>query len=575
MLRSPVILEEAMKRLGVLVAMLLSLVSMVSSQTRVYEYGSNPYLSTELYPQDFSLLPANRLSFFPAYRRDPWWGDVDEPGNKPKPTYTTTGARVVDGEASFEHSGKIHTSANDLGYRYALPKSWIMDLSADYTVDALRDDAQGYLSNDVSGGHIPFEYSLNHTVNTFDVQAAFAGRLLNVPVGFVVGGGVRNTISLNQELAYETAQSSGTSDRMLWGWSTSGCNHIFVSQSAEGDAYYQDHYTKGPEYKLNFQLGASLPRVRFGGKIIYRTANREEYRWNADTTAGTELERHFRGEYVQNDWMKRSREALAEVVGNLVLREGTRYSLNTFMKLGFNGGTAVRVLKDNPNAEGSGSNEFRTINVEIDPNVNLKLGEGLHYIDLALIASYTYTRYNNLVDRWVGGGREEIYSRGSVSDGDEGAWERFSYANRNAFDIGLDLSSMFPLLERGPHHLAWGLMLFAGSKFVGTTKYFGDSESNGSSLSFSLHNRRENFDRVITFNSRLMLQYARGPLMLRLDATEPVLQSLISRTRITDADGKNAQYERESAPLWSSPQGMRIGLYVSYEMLFPFLKSYR
>ena len=131
------------------------------------------------------------------------------------------------------------------------------------------------------------------------------------------------------------------------------------------------------------------------------------------------------------------------------------------------------------------------------------------------------------------------------------------------------------LRHRGPDHLAWGLMLFAGSEFVGSTKFFGDSEQNGSELDFTLHNRRENSDRIITFSSRLMLQYARGPLTLRLDATEPVLQSLISRTKITDADGKNTEYERESAPLWSSPQGMRVGLDVSYEMLFPFLKSYR
>ncbi len=564
-----------MKSYGVPIAILLSLVSMTSSQTRVYQYGSNPYLSTELYPQDYSLLPANRLSFFPSYRQDPWWGDVDEPGNKPKPTYTTTGATVVDGNASFEHSGKIHTSANDLGYRYALPKSWMMDLEVDYIVDALRDDAEGQLSDDVNGGFIPFEYSLGHTVNTFAIQAAFAGRLLDIPVGLVVGGGVRNTVSLDQDLIYETANGTGSSDRMLWGWSTSGCNHIFESRSAEGDAYFQNRYTQGPQYDIGFQIGASLPRLRFGGKLDYRTANSEEYRWNADTTAITVIDQHFRGEYVQNNWMRRSRATLAELVGNLVLREGARYSLNAFMKLGFDGGSAVRVLKDNPNAEGSGSNEFRSLNLEIDPNVNLKLGEEFHYIDLALVVAYAYTRYNRYVDRWVGGGRVETYARGSVPEDDEDAWESFSYANRNAFDVGLDLSSMFPLIDRGPHHLAWGLMLFAGTEFVGTTKYYGDSEVNGSDLSFSLHNRRENFDRVITFNSRLMLQYAHGPLMLRLDATEPVLQSLISRTKITDADGKNELYEREAAPLWSSPQGMRIGLYMSYEMLFPFLKSYR
>ena len=99
------------------VLVLMTFNSVISANTRISTVGSNPYYSWIAYPQDILELPAFSISYRTSYQKLPWWGDIDEPANKPNATtYTTTGNEEIDGEARFKHGANIHSVDNQFGF---------------------------------------------------------------------------------------------------------------------------------------------------------------------------------------------------------------------------------------------------------------------------------------------------------------------------------------------------------------------------------------------------------------------------------------------------------------------------
>lgn len=554
---------------------LLTLNAFSNTNTRIHYIGSNPYYSWIAYPQDVMQWGGNFMYYYPRYEKTPWWGDIDEPNNKPDATtYTTTGIEEIDGDAFFEHSGKIHSIDNQLGYVHWFRDNFVTNIDINYDVNAMQNDAEGNMSDDPTG-YIPFVYSLHHTVNDLNIRGIMGFKVREVPVGLKLRFGFENTLSLDQELSYSKNDRSYTSDRALWGWSTSGCNHIFGPRTAEGDAWLQSEYSQGPLFRLDFQGGITLPWVKLGGYFRYKFGHQDQYQWISDpinSTGDPVLDDHFQGDYQRSKWSKTTRDGMIQLYGNINWRKGDRYALNTFVSLDYEGRTFGTALSENLEIEDDSKEKARDVSVEFNPNINLRLGEIFHYIDAALLLGYGYTRSNNTYEYYVGGGTQEAYWNTTCNMIDENIWERFSYANENYFDVGTDISAMFPLINKGTGFLGFGFRLLFDTRFTLQTKYYGDNTDDGSEITFTVDNRRENFKREIFFNSALILQALRSPLNIRFEIYEPFLYSLMPRTRVTDSNGKRIIYEHEIQPLWLSQEGFGVGLFFAWDMTLSFLR---
>jgi hypothetical protein len=544
--------------------------------TSVSSYGSNPYLSYSLFPQDVRSLRSNCISYFPAYEQQPYWGNIDNPANKPNGTYTSTGINVIENNANFYHSAQIYSVANSIGYIQRFLSGLTGTLNLDYNVDSRSNQAKGILTDANSGAHVPFNYSLSHMVNTMRLQGMAGFELLGVPAGIRLDAGFNNTLYLDHSFTFEKGGVSYSTDRATWGWTTSPCAHIFGVSGPHGDAWLQDGYAKGPLYNIDLQAGATLPIAKVGGRFTYLTGHQDYYSWQRDSTTSTGdavLDKNFLGSYQKGEWSRTTRDGAVQLYGNVPWIKSQRYSLNMFALLGYEGVTQGQALSSNLDIAGSAKDKSHNVNIEIAPNISIPFGSDFSYIDAAAHVEYSYGRFNNTYLRWVGGGQIETYLDTRTSPTDEYSWEGYSYANRNSYDAGIDLSTMFPLYTTGTDHIGLGLLLLIDSRFAFMTKYYGQNIDGVSDVNFQVDNLREDYEREIRFVTGIKVQYLRQPFFGWLECTEPPLRSFMPRTRVTDASGKSILYEHVKEPLWMSLEGIRVGLFLSYEYTLPFLNS--
>ncbi|MBN1308425.1 MAG: hypothetical protein JXA18_10940 [Chitinispirillaceae bacterium] len=590
--------------IAVLISLTIAQTSGSNDPTPITSIGSNPYFSTDLYPQDILMRSGSYLFFSPQYQNRPWWGDVDEPTNKPDngTDYSITGVDVIRNGGSFKHSAAIHSAITTIGYAHQLRDNLMTSLEFDYTVDAMRNRAEGNFTGDdyPQGKTLPFNYELRHTFNRLSVRGMLGTTIRDIPFGITIDGGFENTLALKTDLAFakltmnpdgtysdSTAYYSmnGNEARAMWGWSESGCNHVFVVHGTQGDTWLQGEYAAGPVYHFNLLSGITLDKVKAGGYFRYKRGHQDQYIWRSSgmvVSNDSILSDNFIGEYVKDDMARISSAGEGRLFGNIRWRGGDRYSLNTFASIDYLDSATGQAAADNLEAESSAKEKIRSFSLECDPNISVKLGEFLNYFDGAILFRYRYSNYSNTYEQGVGGGEVRTFQRGYVSSNEYGwetTWERFSHANENAVDLGADIATMFPLFSGGPHHLSLNLRLFGDVRFTYQKKYFGDNTVSGGDLIYNDENIRKNSAREMMFNTFIMLHYMQGPCHLRLQFIKPVLYSIAQTTAVTDANGDilddEYNYPVKKSPLWITQKGVTLALYASYDIVFPFLQRSR
>jgi hypothetical protein len=586
----------------------LMLVQIAGASTPVSQIGSNPYFTTQLFPQDLLLRQGNYLYYYPNYRDAPWWGDIDEPANKPQSSsvdYTVTGVDIIDNNANFKHTGSMQTIGNNFGYACELGNNLAANLEVNYIIDALRNSASGTMTSSEEytktyHGTLPFEYSNRHTLNRLSIQGMVGSMYRDIPVGIKVNGGFQNTLSLKKEISFSKLQQldsagdvfdsnsivnyhfEGDQAHAFWGWNTSPCNHIFNIPGPQGDSWSEDWYSIGPLYHFDVLAAMTLPKVKAGLYYRLKRGHQDQYQWDANpidpANKDIKVQQNFIGQYKKMDYTLVRSAWEARAFGNVNHRSHERYSLNTFVSLGYIDSSITSALSSNPSVPtwSKPRDAIRSLCLEADPNINIRFGEGLNFLDAAILFDYRYSRYSNTSEQSIqGGGMERGYNSSNVNGRDEDMWENFSYANENSLHLGAETNMMFPVYTAYPHHLSLGLMFVGNVKFTRQTKYYGSSNQAGGELDFSVANRRFNYQREVWFNTFLMAHYVQGPLQLRFEVTEPILYSILPSTKITDAKGKNLSYEHVKSPLWISQLGMQAGVYASYDFVMPFLQGLR
>jgi len=579
--------------------LLLALVTAGSAAaiTPITSIGSNPYYSTGLYPQDLLLRQGNYFFYNPQYQNSPYWGDIDEPANKPNTgtDYTITGVQEMINGGSFEHSGTVHTFFNNFGYAWRLNDRIMANVEFNSDIDALRNSAKGNFTGNTypDGKTIPFNYYMGHTLGTFSGKAMFATRLRDYPLGLMVEGGMKNSLRLTKELSFDklmridnttydpdsTVHYSMTGDRAraFWGWAIPGCNHIFVERGTQGDSWFQNQYAMGPIYHFNLLTGITTGSIKAGGSFRMIYGHQDQYYWEPDESTiygnDSELTERFIGEYVKDDMARMTWLGEGRFFGNITLHGNDRYSVNVFSSLRYADSSTGSALSDNLSAVNGSKDRVRSVELECYPNLSAQLGGLLNYIDIEAILAYRYSRYSNTRDAWLGGGIVKTFQTGYLTEGWSDVWENFSYANENALDLGADISTMFPIYTQGAHRLFLNLRMLGDVRFTYQSKYYGEARESGSDIDFTVNNIRRNYTREVMFNTAIMLHYMLGPMQLRFQFTKPVLYSILPRTEVTDADGNRLSgYPLEKSPQLISLRGVSLGFYGSYDVVLPFLK---
>jgi len=565
-----------MKKHNILsISFILSFYSIIIS-TDISMYGSNPYSSYIIFPQDIFFWNANCVIFYPIYEQRPYWGDIDEPENKPNASYTNTGIKIIDMDAKFYHTAQIYSFYNQLGYTHAFPIKGItanLNLAHDWNIRYNRAD--GNISDISTGSHIPFNYSMNHTLNYLDLKGIVAFNFLNNPSAIRLNIGFENTLFLYKKFEFTKNGTSYSTERAAWGWTTSPCAHIFGATGPEGDAWLQNEYALGPVFHIDLQAGTSLPLGKISALFSYRTGHQDYYTWVQDTinvSSDPVINQNFIGKYEKDEWRRISKDALLNACGNFPLLANNRFSLNSFLLIGYEGAIKGRRLDGNNGVENSAKDKMHSAKIEIAPNIMISSGDIYNFFNGAVRLEYSYSRLNNTYLRWVEGGQIESYRDSKTDASDEYSWQGFSYANKNVLDLGIDLNTMLPLFISSFNKLGLGILFIVDSKFSFINKYYGQNTDIGSKVNFNIENIRKDFEREFMFKTGLRLQYSGSPFLAWIELTEPILHSILPRTRVTDASGKSLLYEHEKEPLWLSLEGLRLGLYVSYELTLPFLR---
>ena len=542
---------------------------------RLFFVGSNPQLSVIAYPQDVLLLNKDYISFQISYQSLPWWGDLDEPMNKPNDSYTSTEENINfvkddnDTQNSyFKQYNSISSVKNRLNYfhKWEEKLSGLFTLSYDY--NAMTGEASGNLRSLETGTpvYVPFSYSVSHPFHNYYLQGIFGFEFAGLPVGLKLGFGQDISMEPVHSFSFKTGGVDYSSKRLVWGWSTAACSHIFGVKNINGDAWFQNQYSIGPLSKLDVQLGTTFAFGKFGARFRYSSGIQEQYAWVAETT-NTTLNANFKGDYQKQTWAKKTDDFLYRIYGNIFWDKTENYSINTLFFLGLDSYTSHNALLENLQVQNNSRQTYSSIVVEANPNVNIYLGPNFVF-DAAILLEYVHTGYENLYDHWnpLIGGSKSAYWSTTAYRGDEYWWENYSYAQENFFDAGLDVNLTIPLYGDASQSLGLGLNLFVNSKFTAISKYYGDNQNTTTDVVFNEVDVRDTFKREIWFNSVLMLIYRNDRITYRLELVEPLIYSLLSHTKVLDAKRSTLYYENEKNRNWAVQEGLLISLTVSYEL---------
>jgi hypothetical protein len=520
---------------------------------RIFLVGSNPNLTIMAFPQDIFKLPADMAFYYISYENKPWWGDVDDPPNKPmnesanRPnnTYLATGESVsTTGGDSFEHNAAIHSVTNQVGFNRTLNENLRTRFDVRYSGYLMTSKASGDVQN------IVFNYSEKNYFHDAYLTSILGVKIGQLPFGVKLGlGGVYTT---EPGLDFTTNAPGVSTNRLYWGWSALQGQNVFNTPEAVAHAETQDQYSIGPLYELDIQPGVTLPKLYLGGRFRYHFGTLRTFNWHDDIKS-----------YVQDESDK-IRNITGRLYGNYIWSQADNYRFATLALSRYTYMDSIQTAVDNASAQSGQVRSSANFVFQVNPNLCIYPWKYKQtYIDMAILCNYSYTGYAHTVPYWVNGGQIRSYVNTTGYAGDDAWWQECSYFHQTFFEVALDLNPVFPVYGDKEQSAAVGALMMVWTRFKWLNKYYGSNAISGSDINFDVATVRHNFDHEVWLNSMLNFIYRRGSVMWRLDVGEPLIYSLTPRTRVTDANGKTVLYEKKLENMWVSQSGVKIGLFVT------------
>ncbi|MCX7883169.1 MAG: hypothetical protein N2314_08115 [Brevinematales bacterium] len=541
---------------------------------RVFFVGSHPGLSIVAFPQDLTLWEKPFVAVGVSYQSLPWWGDIDNPTNRPNEGYTSTEENIQfvkqAGETQqsyFQTYGSTHVMGVNLQY-FGRQKQTSFFVRFGYQPRWMITSAKGNLRGETNGEYhyIPFSYEASHLINALSVEGIVAGRLQGFPVGLKMAFSYENTASLENSFRATVDGKTISSERLVWGWTTVGCNHIFGYRYINADAWFQDSFVKGPVWQWDVQGGISSEKVRFGNRFRLIGALQEEYTWQRASNASTLLQTNFEGKYIREPYLQKTDGWLNRTYANITWKDGGIWKFNTLLFLGLDGKETRPVLSNDLVSEGWGKTKSGGFLVEVNPNLSVKPSQEMK-MDLALLLSGEWHRteqrgeyYNPLM-----GASRESWQNATPFVGPEYGWEGFSYVDTLAFHVGVDMIFYLPLYGSKVRQIGLILNVFENTQWSWITKNYGTNRFTSSETAFDVVASRRTLRREAWIHTMLGVSYRQAPYQVRCEFLSPLLYSLAFSQVLQDERG-NSLYQVQKSQNWAVQEGLAIRLTVGYEL---------
>ncbi|MFN3660495.1 MAG: hypothetical protein ACK4TN_04580, partial [Brevinematales bacterium] len=188
--------------------------------------GSNPYLSVVAFPQDLTFWENSFVAVGLSYQSLPWWGDIDNPTNRPNEGYTSTEENIQfvreEGETErsyFQTYGTTHLFGAHFQYFGKQGKDIFFLGKFAYQPRWMVISAEGNLRGETNGTYhyIPFSYEAFHIINQIQLEGIVAARRSGIPLGLKVGFTYENTADLEHSFEATVGGTRIISERLLWG----------------------------------------------------------------------------------------------------------------------------------------------------------------------------------------------------------------------------------------------------------------------------------------------------------------------------------------------------------------------
>jgi hypothetical protein len=538
----------------ILFSVIMIAASSIPGFGRVFLVGSNPSLTILAFPQDIFKFQNDYGFYYITYENKPWWGDIDDPPNKPvnespnRPnnTYLATGESYWPDNAgnTFKHKAIINAIQNQVGFGLTLRNMVKTRFDLRYSAWAMRNRASGAI------GNTTFDYKERNGFHELYATGIAGVMVRDIPVGFKLGiGGVNTTYP---DLEFTTNAAGVSTNRLYWGWSALQGANVFNTAKAVAHGEEQNQFSIGPTFEFDIQGGATLPRLCLGGRFRYHFGNLDTYNWS-------DLLDNY-----ENDESNKIRNITGRLYGNKIWSEGEKYRFATLVLTRYTRMDSTEVVVANPELENGQVRQSRNFVFQINPNVSLYPWRTKQtYIDAAILCNYSFTGYSFRGPQWVGGGQKDSYVNTTTYASDEYAWQNCSYFRQNFFEVALDLNPVFPIYGNKDQSVAIGALLVLWTRFKWTNKYYGTNAIGTSDITFNVKNIRKNYDHESWLNSAFNLIYRRKGYIFRLDVGQPLIYSLTPRTRVTNAGGDSLLYEMRRENMWVSQSGVKLGFFVT------------
>ncbi len=539
-------------RIPTILTCLLLAAAPLPCTARLFFIGSNPHTSRIAFPQDVLLVSYSYAAYRIAYQWGPSYGNPEDPFGKPDTSYTAHKEEITfaqqEGDtqtSAFSKKGATDLFTHTLIHQHVWQDRLHTLFSLSFKNLTSGTSFHGNLRGETEAGAVEYvdvSSSVQAQSHMVYLEATTGLDLFSVPVGIKLGYGREWKEKPKGSTEADVNGSTVESGRMLWGWSTSGCNHIFGYPHINGDAWFYDRYTTGHTDQFDLQLGATLDRVKIGSRYRFRTGVLEQYSWRSENVYDQDdlpqeetLDRNFNGSYRRADDAKLTARHIVRVYGNVTFMERSMFKLNTLFFVGGEFCDSENVAAGDHEAATGVKETERALILEVNPNVNIYPGRHTT-IDAAILTELAVSRYENTYERGTSGGRKETYRNSAPHIGDEPWWENFSYADEHFFDIGAEINAYLPLYGNSGSSLGCSAILLYNNKFTYTTRYFGQTPEGSSA--FDETHTRETYMRESWLNTSVGFTYRHDRFLFQLHYAQPLVYTRYLETRVKDGGGR-------------------------------------
>ena len=127
---------------------------------RVFFTGTNPAMSSFAFPQDIMQIPGEQAFTYLSWETFPWWGDIDEPENRPYKKYILPGEKT----SESHYTASINKFTARPGFTRQPSERLKMKFDLKLSANRLKADAKGDYEDDDAGTQFPYIYLEKHSI---------------------------------------------------------------------------------------------------------------------------------------------------------------------------------------------------------------------------------------------------------------------------------------------------------------------------------------------------------------------------------------------------------------------------